>query len=405
MRRAAPLLAVLLLAGCIAPQVEAPAHERAAPVVVARGEAGGGGGLGQGYGELGVGAEPVVLAMRGRDEVFAATFFDIYRSADRGATWTLAADPRFPNMPFVDGIALAEDDAGALYAAAINGAIVSVARSLDGGRSWEPHGRVAQVDRVADRVWIAARGDGEVALVYNAGRGTACARSTDGGATWTQSLLGPTTPGLAGNLVFDGDGRLWYASNRTIHRHDVPCAGPSASLDLPAAGAQIFVQLDLDAQGRVYASYPSPDNAHMMLLGADAAMSPASVRVLAVSPPELRSNTFGSVTVAPSGDVAVLWYASRAAGAPDRDGFGGAWEAAAARVSGFWTEAPHVRHDVVDAGPLHAGPICMAGSQCTDKRWLQDYLMADHAPDGSLYAGYARHEGRSVSILVARLDP
>ncbi|HET6403705.1 MAG TPA: hypothetical protein VFH78_03595 [Candidatus Thermoplasmatota archaeon] len=393
-----PLL--LLVAGCTAPPsgtdaAGGPFLVAHAPPLAA---------WGQGYAGAGTGAEPTVLAMRAHDAVVVGTFFTTFRSEDLGATWVENGDPLFPMFPFIDGIALAEDDAGGLYAASINGVVVSVARSADEGRTWDVHGRLAAVDRIADRPWVAARGASEVAIVYNTGSGTACARSLDRGATWTLAQLSARTPGIAGNLVFDADGALWYASNRSIHRYDVPCAGQPASIALPQGGAQIFVQVDVDADGAVYAAMPSPDNTQMWLFGARGPGG-ADQRLLAVSPPELRTNTFGSVTVSPTGEVAVAWYASETQGRPDRDGFNGTWKAAAARVSGFWSDAPDVSSRVVDEGPLYRGPICMAGSHCTQRRDMQDYLMADLDAQGRLYVAYTNASALPPSVHVARWDP
>src|SRR5439155_6916440 len=89
---------------------------------------------------------------------------------------------------FTDGVALAQDDAGTLYASDTDGSFIAVASSKNGGATWTTvENYVAGASAIADRPWLAARGDGEVTLVWNAGQVEMCSRSTDGGVTFTQA--------------------------------------------------------------------------------------------------------------------------------------------------------------------------------------------------------------------------
>ena len=112
------------------------------------------------------------------ETIFLATFDGIYKSGDKGVTWSkvytganlvqsaglcLAIDPSNPDTVFV-------------------GTLSGIASTVDGGQTWErPAGRVS--DKVITRIAVHPF-DSQVVLAGAAGKGIF--KSSDGGATWTQ---------------------------------------------------------------------------------------------------------------------------------------------------------------------------------------------------------------------------
>jgi hypothetical protein len=169
-----------------------------------------------------------------------------------------------------------------------------------------------------------------------------------------------------------------------------------------ATGAQIFTQIQVDANGDFFVAKPTPDNGEMLLLGTHGFRGMGR-KMLVVSPPESLSNTFGTLSVQ-DGAIAVAWYGSTTAGNPSADGFGGTWDVHVTRVSDFWG-APVLERSVIETG-IHVGGFCMGGIGCTSgDRDLLDYFMVDHAPDGAVHVAYG-HDGAGSDAQVrhARVD-
>ncbi|HET6404624.1 MAG TPA: sialidase family protein [Candidatus Thermoplasmatota archaeon] len=344
------------------------------------------------------GAEPIIHVTRDGTTLLVGDSSGVYRSVNGGATWTRLSHP-FLQGAFTDGRAIAEDDVGRIYVAHTQGQIVGVARSSDNGASWDLISRVVAVGAIADRPWLAARGDGEVTLiVYNAGHGEECFRSTDGGATFLDRTL--ITPGVAntGGMAYDPQGRLWYSNGASWYRWTT-CLQPPLPVDHPNGGAQILTQTAVDAQGRPYSALPSGNNAQMLV---HARQTTGGVKTLAVSPAELKSNTFGAIAVNnATGEVAVGWYGSTTAGNPSASTFGGSWHVYVARITGFWSASPSVTVTQVTTTPNHVGGFCMTGVTCGSgaDRDLLDYFGLTFAPDGSVHVAYG-HDGATSNSEV-----
>lgn len=344
------------------------------------------------------GAEPVILVTRDGSTILVADYTGMYRSTNGGVSWQRAPDP-FLDGIFSDGWPLAEDDTGRIYAAYTNGQIVGVASSANKGVSWDVVSRVVTASHIADRPWLAARGDGEVALVVWGTRGEECYRSLDRGATFLDVSLNGNPPPNAGSLSYDPQGRLWYANSDNWYVRSGGCSGTWVPRAFPAAGAQILTQAAVDSSSRPYTAAPSTSNGQMLIHSRDA----TGLKTLAVSPAGLRSNTFGAIAVDNvTGDVAVSWYASTTAGNPSSQSFSGEWHVFVARVSGYWTATPTVTVTQVTSQPNHVGGFCMGGIGCstgTADRDLLDYHGVAFAPDHSIHVAYG-HDGATSNAVV-----
>lgn len=337
------------------------------------------------------GAEPSILVDKDGAFILIGDTSGVYRSVDDGATWQRVSVPRIGGA-FNDGWALAQDDAGRVYASTTNGQLIGVAISDDGGATWRASTQQAvAVAGVADRPWLAARGDGEVALLYyGAPSGELCARSLDAGETWLDRSVGWSAPN-AGNAAFDSQGDLYYSNGDQVYRFALACRSAPSARPLPASGAQIFTQVAIDAEDRVYAAQPTANNGAMTLRGFSA-WSTKSYKEVVVSPPDLRSNTFATLS-AHGNEVVVAWYGSETSGNPASAAFDGAWNVFVARIIGFWTDSPTIHYARLTNEANHVGDFCMGGISCTEgDRDLLDYFMVDHAPDGTVHVAYG-HDG------------
>lgn len=390
--RATAILLLALTLGCLAPGAAPPVAD--APHATPPAEAGGehanlwllDGARPSVDASVSGGNEPMVLVDAQHKFVWIGDTAGLHRSADGGATWR---DSPFPFVPFVftDGWSLAQDADGVLYASTTDGPLIGVARSTDGGASWETtvSSKVVDASYIADRPWIAARGHGEVALVWNAGTFEGCSGSTDGAQTFLNRGLPGYMTANFGNLVVDGLGRYYGSNGATLDRFTVSCRGPYP-LRLPPSGAQIFTQVAVDSADHQYVAQPSPDNARMEARGF-AHMSTSGAKTLVVSDPVLRSNTFGAIA-AHGGELAVAWYGTETPGDPTADGFPGAWNVYVARIQGFWTDAPTVTVTRLTTAPNHVGPFCMSGVTCTSNRALGDYMSVAYDDAGNLHVAY-----------------
>ena len=332
------------------------------------------------------GAEPTMFVAQS-GTLFVGDTAGLHRTTDGGATWRLSPNPFLPGL-FTDGWSVAQDDAGALYASTTQGEAIGVAVSHDDGASWSFTSQVVGAGAVADRPWLAAGPAGHVALVwYQAGAGEWCASSTDGGVTWLGRTLNNVGFSNAGNLLMDEDGSLWYATHYGVNRWQEGCAGAQQTALLPPAGSQIFVQLARTPAGDSFVAQPSWGSTGMELRGMHG-LDAASLKRVVVSPPDLRSNTFGAVAARGDDEVAVAWYGSASPGDPASSAYHGDWFVHVARVHGFWSDAPTVTVTKLTASPNHRGWFCMSGVSCSGGRALADYFGIAYDDAGNLHVAY-----------------
>ena len=359
------------------------------------------------------GAEPSILTdMLGR-AIWIGDTSGLAVSFDNGTTWGAGA---YPFLLSADGWGLAQDAMGTLYFSTTGLAWVDVARSTDLGRTGEVVGHFVDAAPVADRPWIAARGDGEVAIVFYAfGRvaDEACARSLDGGETWLdrQPFAGAPNPG---NLVYDDKGTLYFSDGGgEVYALSGGCQALQANAPLLAQGGfQMFPNLELGANNQLqvatagetlYSVAAGPGNRQMFLSGSKNLGTP---HLIPVSPPQLASNTFGAVSTW-GDEVAIAWYGSETSGDPSVEGYGGAFNVYVARVKDFWGQ-PEVSYYRLTDEPNHVGDICMGGIGCSETadRDLLDYFGVDFDIWGGIHVAYG-HDGTGSDAVVryARIPP
>lgn len=350
------------------------------------------------------GAEPQILADNQGRFLWIADTSGGYVSHDNGSSWRSLPSIRPPGL-FNDGWGLAQDDAGAMYAAAINGHWVNVGRSED-GTSWAHTSHAVDAAPVSDRPWLAAHGDGEVALfIYDFGRSfsESCAISKDAGVTWLDRSVLRASP-QGGRASADAAGNFYIASDDgKLTRFAGSCMSTASKQMFPAGkGAQHMVHTS--AQGdEVYAAAPTPGNGAVVLSGTKAWGSP---RTVTVSPAVLLSNTFAVVSVHDD-EVAVAWYGSESAGDPGAAGFSGSWNVFVAVVQDFWG-SPKIQHHRITTEANHVGDICMDGVGCDGDRDrdLLDYFAIDHDVWGGVHVAYGHDgAGSSAEVRYAHVPP
>lgn len=342
------------------------------------------------------GAEPSMLASKDGRHLWIGDTDGLSISTDNGTTW------RSSGIDFTltaDGWSLGEDDAGNLFMSTTSTVSIVFARSSDGGFTADHMDEIVDVAPVADRPYLAARGDGEVAIImYDFGRTTSetCVRSTDGGETWLdRSLLSGSAIGGnlqfddAGALVFADLGRMWRYDSCTVETGSAYIGGDYVDMYPGGIGANNHVQVATE-DGAYYTALAGPGNKEIIIAAMETWGGP--VKHLVVSPPVLKSNTFAAISVH-DGEIAVAWYGSETPGDPSQVGFDGAFNVYVAQVRDFWG-TPSITHTRLTTEPNHVGDICMGGIGCTEEadRDLLDYFGVDHDIWGGVHVAYG-HDG------------
>lgn len=349
------------------------------------------------------GAEPSILADRQGRALWIGDTSGSYVSTDGGASWRptghYLADI---GLAFGDGVALAQDVTGRLYAGVLNDNRVDVVASDDLGSTWSTMGLFAGVSGTADRPWLAADQDGEVVLFYfdapfvATGLYEHCARSTDGGQSFLDRDPTAINPPTGGSAFFDSKGRFYFASNDGgLYRYDSTCLGGSTRLPmLDQLGVNNMLQGTADGTD-LYMVGADPGGAIVLAGSHDG----GPVQRITVSPAELATNTYATVS-ARNGTVVVAWYGTETKDDPSAAGFSGAFNVYVAAVQGFWTGTPAIAYTRVTAEPNHVGDICMGGIGCTSgDRDLLDYFMVAQDVHGDAHVAYV-HDGSGSSTEV-----
>lgn len=304
------LMVALLLAGCLGPGPAPPAPAPEAPV------------FGAPVRVLGCQEvrcyEPVLAARAdGLVAVVSACGSAYAVSRDGGATFGPAPTPPPPRPPLTEWTTcdnvLQFDAQGRLFFTALVVAAgpaavplrslagMQVARSDDGGATWAANHHLALQQGtggafVADRPWLAVRGDDVIAGYYQVGVGIQVARSADGGSTFG-------------------------AFSRAVASEERGLAGPSGPFAFGAGGALMFPYF-----GASGGAAGQADEVRVAR-STDAGATWTQHRVAAVAPPEIPYWPF--LTAAEDGAFVAAW--SDAAGAlwVATSGDGVAWGAPA----------------------------------------------------------------------------
>lgn len=336
----------------------------------------------------------------------------LWRSTDRGATWTFAPLPAhaagFGDPDFTI------DAAGTIYFAAMSALQTTVARSSDGGRTWTANPAVAEV---VDREWIAGGAAGEVYMSVRLGLAVipGIFRSTDGGLTWTLQGVDDT-----GAYPIN---KLWYEAARGVLYHpyttgepysDTPHeVGVSVSTDQGRtwthrrAGTMnrwlgvAAPPATIDRAGGVYLAYGTTDargNSHLRLVASkDQGRTWSKPIALA----DRGAAVFPWLVAGDAGRVAAVWFCADR-GLIDTETQPAAWSVCAATVTGAGSSTPVVQTARVSPKPVHRGAICVQGLNCEplgiDRR-LGDFLSVALDRDGSLLVAYAETERVPASAV------
>ncbi len=130
-----------------------------------------------------------------------APYGSLYKSTDRGATWTTPLSGMWVG-PFAVSPAFPSDQT--LFVVTTDGLL----KTTDGGATWAPQGFPNRAQPLEVAQLALSPGYASDQTLYAAGTGSTY-RSTDGGSTW-QPVGGPTPSyGLAVSPAFASDGRLW----------------------------------------------------------------------------------------------------------------------------------------------------------------------------------------------------
>ncbi|MFO1532935.1 MAG: PKD domain-containing protein [Thermoplasmatota archaeon] len=361
------------------------------------------------------GSEPSILADRNGKYLWIGDTSGGYYSENNGTTWKAMGGYAGGNsLTLVDGWALAQDDAGKLYAGVLRDNRIDVVRSATGGQTWDKVGYAAGVSGSADRPWLAAKGDGEVALFYFDaptvlfGFAEHCARSTDGGQTFLDRSPAAVRPGQGGAAFTDSEGAFYFSSNDgSLYKFASTCLGGGQKIPM-AGGATVNNMLQGDADGTVlYQAAATGKSAAITLFGKDK----DDAKSLQVSPPDLQSNTYATVATH-DGQVAVAWYGSETSGDPSASTFGGDFSTYLAVVDGFWTATPTVTQYQVSPGNNHHGQICMGGTTCDTAnlsgcvtRCLLDYFKVDYDIWGGIHVAYVDDTAGSSHVYHVHIPP
>jgi hypothetical protein len=324
------------------------------------------------------GSEPFILADRLGRFLWIGDTSGVHRSGDNGTTWSDMPLPATTlSLLFTDGVALAQDEKGRLYAASLSDNRGDVSRS-DDGTAFASSSFAAGLP--VDRPWVAAHGDTAMLVFLNnygvLGSLEGCARSTDAGRTFLDR--NPASgPSGSGGIAADDQGTFYvtYSGTGSLTRlrtcTDAVWPATDSQEMFDALGANNMVAVASNGSALHVAA---ADAGNAIVLSSVRAWGDAPRR-LRLSPPELQANTFAAVA-ARGRDVAVAWYGSATGGDPSGTGFGGSFDVYVARVHDPFGEAggPSVRVEKVTATPNHRGQICMGGLTCTGNRGLLDYF-------------------------------
>jgi hypothetical protein len=369
----------------------------------------------------------------------------VYRSADRGATWSRLNDPATGRLsqdgPAANGDAeVAIDAAGTVYTSNL-GAGIHVQKSMDGGKTWSYVADVVPANETADRQWMATAQAGHLIMSWMGSlgkepRSVLLNTTFDGGATWTGATALGHNIGWIGPVNFAPNGTTAYivytqplpgGTSAVLFTEQTCAVMVGRSLD----GGRTWSELDTGArittnlQGGHWSCVnmaPALDvtgDGHVVAAWSEDKESPgdatslgATVKAVVGAPggtswgkPFAISTDASAImpwVAGGAGDrFAVTYLASPVPADPDYTG--GAWDLKVAVVDG--PDATHVARTTIQSD-VHEGGICSRGGACLltgSDRFLLDFFQNDVLPDGRLVVVYPANPASGARFLEIRV--
>ena len=326
----------------------------------------------------------------------------IWKSTDRGATWSHISPPLSVGGSDLDG---AQDDSGRVHILdlARNGRCFYYYRSTDGGKSFDimatPGGGVwlrgdggcdALPTRFAvDRPWVATFGADTIFIIGRENpNGTGINISVDGGRTFSYTAVSQQLfPELGAMAIDPLDGTLYLLAEllgtfdpdlgrnpATGLRAAMSADGATFSFSTVASNSQFdfggsaFPSLAVDAAHNVYAAWA--DNSSGTF---DIYVSVSRDRAKSWSTPVrvshgLTVSTYPTLVAGDAGRAAVAWYGTPDPAKTRNDAHGANWYVYAAISTNAADDQPVFESTRVSEQPFHHGSICAHLSLCEGNR-------------------------------------
>lgn len=367
----------------------------------------------------------------------------LWISHDRGASFDRVAwadaGTGVSNLPAgVEGD-IGFDAAGNVYFVDMRdvGSEATVARSTDGGHTWELRNPGAFLEPVTDRPWVEGRGEDEVVVasdrIYEDVlriQAPKVAVSTDGGLTFpVQTVLEPcvafpkaergSQDGAFyqnGDLAVAPDGTIYLSVNclgHGIEVHRSTDGGGSfeafAVRENPHVGPD-FSPVAVDEAGNAYVAWRGHRN------GTSNVYYAASTDHGETWSDPVRISVHEGATLMPwieareEGHLAIAYYGAPGfPGVPHELGADASWFPFTTEVRSAATDQPSLLDARMSDAPVAKGPQCGPQDPCPEDAGtdLIDYLGTDVGPDGRVHVAWTTdHEDRppQVSWGVAEAD-
>ncbi len=361
----------------------------------------------------------------------------VWKTTDRGTTWTYLGKADYPFgggdsdlEELGDGTLLLTGQWRPAAPPALPGVGSpyvtggeSVFRSTDKGATWTPFPTAGYLP-AADRNWLAADPSTRTTayLVYNdAATGLMVGKTMDGGLSWLPPVVvqgsgsaaglagGPV--GIAGDPVVDAQGTLYIPYGpgpgggtvqllfRSLDGGQTFSASTVRTTPAGATSGAIFSTVAADTNGELYFAWAETQDGAMRAFVAHSEDQGVTwTDPLAVSPLGM-SIAFPWVVAGSPDHLAVGYYASAGSFVPD-----------AAPANATWRPMVSFLPDIHDATfvtvaatatPNHIGPICTGGTGCSSGRTLGDFFELAVDPQGFVDLVWADDTGSAQSNHVA----
>jgi photosystem II stability/assembly factor-like uncharacterized protein len=193
-------------------------------------------------------------ASRPLEYYFGATGGGLWKTTDGGITWRAVSD-RFFKSSSVGAVAIAESNPDIVYVGMgetqLRGNVIQgdgVYKTTDGGKTWTHVGlektraiaRIRIHPKNPDYVYVAALGD-----PYSRSRDRGLFRTTDGGKTWTPSLVRDERTGAVDLAINVKNPSVLYAGFWEVFRtpHSLSSGGPGSGLFKSTDGGATWTEL------------------------------------------------------------------------------------------------------------------------------------------------------------------